>query len=53
MACALSLWHSGVKDVVIVDAVEHGNGNDASRAMAIHAATLEVRPCGWSGCIPF
>jgi len=42
MACALSLWHSGVKDVVIVDAVEHGNGNDASRAMAIHAATLEA-----------
>jgi len=42
MGCALSLWHSGVKDVVIVDAVVQGNGNDASRAMAIHAATLEA-----------
>jgi hypothetical protein len=43
MACALSLWYSGVKDVTIVEAVEQGNGNLASRAMAIHAATLEVR----------
>jgi len=39
MACALSLWHSGVKDVVIVDALELGD--NTSRAMAIHAATLE------------
>ena len=43
MACALSLWYSGVKDVTIVEAVAEGNGNLASRAMAIHAATLEVR----------
>jgi len=40
MACALSLWFSGVKDVVIVDAVEQGD--HASRAMVIHAATLEA-----------
>ena len=43
MACALSLWYSGVKDITIVEAVEQGNGNLSSRAMAIHAATLEVR----------
>jgi len=53
MGCALSLWHSGVKDVVVVDAVVQGNGNDASRAMAIHAATLEVRPCNYSERCPF
>jgi len=43
MACALSLWYSGVKDVTIVEAAAEGNGNLASRAMTIHAATLEVR----------
>jgi len=43
MACALSLWYAGVKDVTIVEAVAEGNGNLSSRAMAIHAATLEVR----------
>ena len=43
MACALSLWYSGVKDVTLVEAVPQGNGNLSSRAMAIHAATLEVR----------
>jgi len=52
MSCALSLWRSGVKDLVIVDAIEEGNGNRTSRAMAIHAATLEVRPCEHHGCIP-
>ncbi|KAI0306374.1 FAD/NAD-P-binding domain-containing protein [Multifurca ochricompacta] len=40
MACALSLWYSGVKDVTVVDAVEQGD--HASRAMVIHAATLEA-----------
>ena len=43
MACALSLWYSGVKDVTLVEAVSQGNGNLSSRAMVIHAATLEVR----------
>jgi hypothetical protein len=44
MACALSLWSSGVRDMVIVDAVEHGYGGDnSSRAFSIHASTLEVR----------
>ena len=41
MACALSAWYSGIKDVTIVDAVEQDN--HSSRAMVIHAATLEVR----------
>ncbi|KAI9459478.1 FAD/NAD-P-binding domain-containing protein [Lactarius psammicola] len=40
MACALSAWYSGIKDVTIVDAVEQGD--HASRAMVIHAATLEA-----------
>ncbi|KAI0256911.1 hypothetical protein BJV78DRAFT_1272956 [Lactifluus subvellereus] len=40
MACALSLWHSGVKDVTIVDAIEQGS--NFSRAMVIHTATLEA-----------
>ena len=44
MACALSLWSSGVRDMVIVDAVEQGHGGDnSSRAFSIHAGTLEVR----------
>ncbi|KAN0118896.1 hypothetical protein V8E52_004668 [Russula decolorans] len=43
MACALSLWSSGVRDMVIVDAVEHGYGGDnSSRAFSIHASTLEA-----------
>jgi 2-polyprenyl-6-methoxyphenol hydroxylase-like FAD-dependent oxidoreductase len=40
MACALSAWYSGIKDVTIVDAVEQDN--HSSRAMVIHAATLEA-----------
>lgn len=40
MACALSAWYSGIKDVTIVDAIEQDN--HSSRAMVIHAATLEV-----------
>lgn len=40
MACALSAWYSGIKDVTIVDAVEQGD--HSSRAMVIHAATLEA-----------
>lgn len=40
MAFALSAWYSGIKDVTIVDAVEQDN--HSSRAMVIHAATLEV-----------
>jgi 2-polyprenyl-6-methoxyphenol hydroxylase-like FAD-dependent oxidoreductase len=41
MACALSLWYSGVKDITIVDAVHQDD--HTSRAIVIHAATLEVR----------
>ena len=52
MACALSLWYSGVKDVTIVEAVAEGNGNLASRAMVIHAATLEVRSPTTFGIAP-
>ncbi|CAK5266151.1 unnamed protein product [Mycena citricolor] len=40
MAAALSLYHQGIKDVVVVDATEPGK--NASRAMVIHAATLEA-----------
>lgn len=40
MACALSAWYSGIKDVTIVDAIEQDD--HSSRAMVIHAATLEV-----------
>ena len=49
MACAISLWYSGIKDVTIVEAVAEGNGNLASRAMVIHAATLEVRSRDYFG----
>ena len=52
MASALSLWYSGVKDVTIVEAVAEGNGNLASRAMVIHAATLEVRSRNHFRCNP-
>ena len=48
MACALSLWSSGVRDMVIVDALEEGRGDRSSRAFVLHAATLEVRSCDHS-----
>jgi len=41
LAAAASLFHHGCKDIVIVDAIERTP--DTSRAMAIHAATLEVQ----------
>jgi cation diffusion facilitator CzcD-associated flavoprotein CzcO len=41
LVAALSLVHHGFKDFVIVDAVEEGE--NTSRALVIHAATLEVR----------
>lgn len=53
MACALSLYTSGVRDIVIVEAAENGNGNVASRAIVVHAATLEVRSCERSWRSPF
>lgn len=40
VSAALSLLEHGVKDIVIVDAAERTP--DTSRAMAVHAATLEV-----------
>ncbi|CAK5266144.1 unnamed protein product [Mycena citricolor] len=40
MAAALSLYHQGIKDVVVVDAIEQGE--NASRSLVIHAATLEA-----------
>jgi 2-polyprenyl-6-methoxyphenol hydroxylase-like FAD-dependent oxidoreductase len=51
MACALSLWLSGVKDLVIVEGAEDRKGDLSSRAFVLHAATLEVRRrehCGHS-----
>jgi 2-polyprenyl-6-methoxyphenol hydroxylase-like FAD-dependent oxidoreductase len=49
MACALSLWLSGVKDLVIVEAAEDRKGDLSSRAFVLHAATLEVRHREYSG----
>ena len=40
LSAAISLFNQGCKDIVIVDAAERTP--DTSRAMAIHAATLEV-----------
>jgi 2-polyprenyl-6-methoxyphenol hydroxylase-like FAD-dependent oxidoreductase len=40
LATAISLVHQGCRDVVVVDAVEQGE--NTSRAFAIHAGTLEV-----------
>ncbi|OJA10552.1 hypothetical protein AZE42_03135 [Rhizopogon vesiculosus] len=42
LAATLSLIHHGFKDFVVVDAVEQGE--NTSRALVIHAATLEIRP---------
>lgn len=53
MACALSLWLSGVKDFVIVDATDNRKGDLSSRAFVLHAATLEVRSREHSGHSPF
>ena len=41
LVAALSLIHHGFRDFVIVDAVEAGE--NTSRALVVHAATLEVR----------
>lgn len=41
LATALSLIHQDFRDFVIVDAV--ARGDNTSRALVIHAATLEVR----------
>ena len=41
LACAISLIKHGVHDITIVDAVLQGE--NTSRAIIIHAATLEVR----------
>ena len=43
VACALSLWLSGVKDLVIIEAAEDRKGDLSSHAFVLHAATLEVR----------
>lgn len=40
LASALSLIHYGFKDFVIVDAVVEGD--NSSRAIVVHAATLEA-----------
>jgi 2-polyprenyl-6-methoxyphenol hydroxylase-like FAD-dependent oxidoreductase len=43
LSSAISLVNQGCRDIVIVDAVLQGQ--NTSRAMAIHAATLEVSSC--------
>lgn len=40
LACALSLMGQGCQDIVVVDA--QSQGQNTSRAIVIHAATLEV-----------
>ena len=40
LAAAISLFNQGCKDIVVVDAAERTP--DTSRAMVIHASTLEV-----------
>ncbi|KAL6300165.1 hypothetical protein BKA93DRAFT_741100 [Sparassis latifolia] len=40
LACALSLWKQGCTNFTVVDSVVHGH--DSSRAIAVHAATLEA-----------
>ena len=40
LAAALSLLHHGFHDFIIVDAIPQGN--NSSRAVVVHAATLEV-----------
>ena len=47
LSAAISLFSQGCKDIVIVDAVERMP--DTSRAMAIHAATLEVGLSSYGG----
>ena len=41
VATALSLLHYGVRDIALVDSVLQGE--NSSRALVIHAATVEVR----------
>jgi threonine dehydrogenase-like Zn-dependent dehydrogenase len=41
LACAISLFNQGCRDIVVVDALLQGE--NTSRALIIHAATLEVR----------
>lgn len=40
LACALSLHKQGCQGITVVDAAEHGE--NSSRAIVVHAATLEV-----------
>ena len=47
LSAAISLFNQGCKDIIIVDAAERSP--DTSRAMAIHAATLEVGLSSYGG----
>ena len=47
LSAAISLFNQGCKDILIVDAAERSP--DTSRAMAIHAATLEVGISSYGG----
>src|ERR1700760_4811259 len=42
LAAAVALAHKGCKDILIVDAVDRNDRQHSSRAMVVHAATLEV-----------
>jgi 2-polyprenyl-6-methoxyphenol hydroxylase-like FAD-dependent oxidoreductase len=52
VSSALSLWTSGVRDIVIVDEAVRG-GELASRAFVIHSGSLQVRSLKYSGLSPF
>lgn len=41
MVCALTLHQQGIKDICIVDGMQQRS--QWSKALAVHAATLEVR----------
>jgi len=43
LSTAISLVHQGFRDFVVVEA--EGTRGEASRAMTIHASTLEVHHC--------
>ena len=47
LAAAVTLAHQGFRDIVIVDAVERNSRPQSSRALAVHAATLEVGSFGY------
>ncbi len=46
LAAAIALVKQGIRDIVVVDA--QLQGQNSSRAVVVHAATLEVRLSQWN-----